>query len=47
MRPALRQRLQFWLGQNILAETAYPWMRSRGEAAVSGELGMPGQSNVQ
>lgn len=48
--PALRQQLRFWLGQNILAESAYPWMRSRGEAAlaaVSGELGMPKQGNVR
>jgi hypothetical protein len=48
--PALRQQLQFWLGQNLLAEVAYPGMRMRGEvalAAVSGELGMPEQANVQ
>lgn len=48
--PALRQQLQFWLGQNILAETAYPLMRSRGEvalAAVSGELRMPKQGSVR
>jgi hypothetical protein len=32
--PVLRQQLQFWLGQNILAEIAYPGMRSRGEAAL-------------
>lgn len=48
--PALRQQLQFWLGQNILAEKAYPEMRMRGDvalAAVSGELGMPKQGNVR
>jgi hypothetical protein len=48
--PALRQQLRFWLGQSILAETAYPWMRSLGEtalAAVSSELGMPKQDNMQ
>jgi hypothetical protein len=48
--PALKQQLQFWLGQNLLAEVAYPGMRMRGEvalAAVSGELGMPEQANVQ
>ena len=32
--PALRQDLQFWLGQNILAERAFPGVRSRGEAAL-------------
>ena len=32
--PALRQHLQFWLGQNILAERAFPGVRSRGEAAL-------------
>jgi hypothetical protein len=40
--PALRQQLKFWLGQNILAEVAFPGMRQRGEAAlaaVSGEFG--------
>jgi len=38
----LRQQLQFWMGQNILAEIAFPGLRSRGElalAAVSAELG--------
>jgi len=48
--PGLRQQLQFWLGQNLLAEVAYPGMRRRGEvalAAVSGELGMPKQGNVR
>ncbi len=40
--PGLRQHLQFWLGQNILAERAFPGVRSRGEAAlraVSAEIG--------
>ena len=40
--PALRQQLQFWLGQSILAEWAFPGMRMRGEAAlrsVSAEIG--------
>jgi hypothetical protein len=39
--PVLKQQLQFWLGQNILAEVAYPAMQAYGEAAmaaVSGEL---------
>ena len=41
--PALRQQLQFWLGQNILAQQAFPGVRSRGEAAlraVSAEIGV-------
>jgi hypothetical protein len=41
--PVLKQQLQFWLGQNILAEVAYPAMQAFGEAAmaaVSGELGV-------
>jgi hypothetical protein len=40
--PGLRKQLQFWLGQNMLAEVAYPGLRQRGEAAlaaVAGELG--------
>lgn len=48
--PALRQQLRFWLGQNILAELAFPGMRSRGEvalAAVSDEIGMPKQRNLR
>ena len=48
--PVLRQQLRFWLGQNILAEVAYPGMRMLGEAAlaaVSAELGMPEQAKVQ
>lgn len=48
--PALRQQLQFWLGQSILAEGAFPGMRRRGEvalAAVSDEIGMPKQGNVR
>lgn len=39
--PGLKQQLQFWLGQNILAEVAYPAIQADGEAAmaaVSGEL---------
>jgi hypothetical protein len=37
----LKQQLHFWLGQNILAEGAYPAIQAYGEAAmaaVSGEL---------
>lgn len=39
--PMLKQQLQFWLGQNILATVAYPAVQADGEAAmaaVSGEL---------
>jgi hypothetical protein len=33
--PVVRQQLQFWLGQNILAEAIFPSMRARGEAAMA------------
>lgn len=33
--PVVRQQLQFWLGQNILAETVFPGMRTRGAAAMA------------
>jgi hypothetical protein len=33
--PVVRQQLQFWLGQNILAETIFPGMRARGDAAMA------------
>ena len=33
--PAIREQLQFWLGQNILAEAIFPDMRARGEAAIT------------
>ena len=33
--PLLKQQLQFWLGQNLLAETIFPGMRVRGEAAMA------------
>jgi hypothetical protein len=33
--PVVRQQLQFWLGQNLLAETIFPGMRVRGEAAMA------------
>ncbi len=33
--PVVRQQLQFWLGQNILAEAIFPSMRVRGEAAMA------------
>jgi len=33
--PVLKQQLQFWLGQNILAETGYPDMLALGEAAMA------------
>lgn len=40
--PVVRRQLRFWLGQNLLAERAYPDMRARGKAAlaaISAELG--------
>jgi len=33
--PVVRQQLQFWLGQNILAEAIFPGMRARGDAAMA------------
>ncbi len=33
--PLLKPQLRFWLGQNLLAETIFPGMRTRGEAAMA------------
>ncbi len=33
--PVVRHQLQFWLGQNILAEAVFPGLRIRGEAAMA------------